>query len=43
MAFLEAVVLLDVMQIVLADDEGVLHLGSFDDAGDQLAANVHVA
>eukprot|EP00965_Chrysotila_dentata_P210554 6185956-Pleurochrysis_carterae.AAC.4 len=37
---LETVVLLDVVQVVLADDHRVLHLGGLDDAGDELTANV---
>ena len=40
---LETVVLLDVVQVVLTDDDGVLHLGGLDRASDQLATDVHVA
>ena len=42
-ALLETVVLLDVVQVVLTDDDGVLHLGGLDRASDQLATDVHVA
>ena len=39
-ALLEPVVLLNVVEVVLADDDGVLHLGRLDDARDELAADV---
>eukprot|EP00966_Prymnesium_polylepis_P190690 4419451-Prymnesium_polylepis.1 len=42
-ALLEPVVLLDVVEVVLADDDGVLHLGRLDHARDQLAPDVHAA
>jgi len=37
---LKTVVLLDVVEVVLADDDGVLHLGGLDHAGDQLTPDV---
>ena len=37
---LETIVLLDVVQVVLADDDGVLHLGRLNHAGNQLSPNV---
>lgn len=40
---LETVVLLDVVEVVLTDDDGVLHLGRLDHPRDQLAPNVHIA
>jgi len=42
-ALLETVVLLDIVQVVLTDDDGVLHLGGLDHASDQLATDVHIA
>lgn len=41
-ALLETVVLLDVVQIVSADDDRPLHLHLLDDAGQDATANRHV-
>ena len=42
-ALLETVVLGDVVEVILADDDGVLHLGGLDHARDHLAADVDTA
>ena len=43
MSLLESIVLLDIVQVILTDDDSVLHLGSLDHARDKLATDVHVA
>ena len=42
-ALLVALVLLNVVQVIHADDDGALHLGGLDDARQDAAADGHVA
>merc|ERR1719231_2234763 len=42
-ALLETVVLLDVVKVVTADDDGALHLGGLDNALEDTAADRHIA
>jgi len=43
MAFLEPVVLLNVVQIIPSDDDGPLHFGGLDDAFQNAASNMDIA